>query len=397
MWFSLFFLFMHLLYYISIILFASQLNAQTKTSSELNGVKKDSIVSITISAVGDLMCHSTQYNYARIEGDSFDFKPVFREIKNYLEDSDFVLGNLETVIGGKNKKYSGYPLFNTPDSFLEGLKFAGFDLLFTANNHALDRNKSGLERTAQKITELGMLYNGTFLSEQDRDSIRIIEVKGIQIALVSYSYSSNGIELPMNEEYLINRIDTIQIKKDLLRAKGDKPDIIIVYFHFGKEYSRAPSDFQRAITEKTFEYGADIILGSHPHVVQPLEVFVNPSANIDTGFVAFSLGNFVSNQRWRYSDGGVILNFTISKNFEKDSVFLNEISFLPIWVFKGVTEFGREYIVLPSELYLDEERHTYLRENDIIKMKENYFDTYESITKYSARPKVISVKVFLRN
>ena len=148
----------------------------------------DSIRTVTISFVGDLMCHSPQLKFAQVSQDSFDFKPVFREVKKYLTEADLTIGNLETTISGKENRYSGYPLFNSPGEYLEALKDAGFDILLTANNHSLDRGKKGVIRTIEMIKNNGMESIGSYHSQQDRDSIRVFDINGIKIAILSYTY-----------------------------------------------------------------------------------------------------------------------------------------------------------------------------------------------------------------
>lgn len=343
---------------------------------------------ISINFVGDIMCHSTQYNYSRVDADSFNFKPVYREIKNFLASSDITIGNLETVFAGKEKGYLGYPLFNTPDDFLDGLAYAGFDILVTANNHSLDRGESGAKRTIRKIKEYGMDYNGSFLSEKDRDSIRIINVKGINIALLSFSYGSNHYQ---ENKINLNVIEDIELENQLKKAKEFKPDFILVYFHFGTEYQKTPSAYQKEIVEKTIKLGADAIVASHPHVLQPIDTYKANNANVDSGFVAYSLGNFISNQRWRYSDGSIILNFKIQKDNASRKIKISEINYLPIWVFKGETQNGKEYIIYPSELAEGNKLPSFLTGSDKKLMKECYNDTKEIINKFSKIPKLIKI------
>jgi poly-gamma-glutamate synthesis protein (capsule biosynthesis protein) len=148
--------------------------------------------------------------------------------------------------------------------------------------------------------------------------------------------------------------------------------------------------YQKQIVEKTISYGADIILGAHPHIVQQFEQFETKNANLDTGFVVYSLGNFVSNQRWRYSDGGVIFNFDITKNIFTDSVYVSKINYLPIWVFKGETKRGKEYIILPSEEF-GNTTYDYLTEADVDSMKKSYFDTIDQLT---SKSRFLEVDVF---
>jgi poly-gamma-glutamate synthesis protein (capsule biosynthesis protein) len=275
------------------------------------------------------MCHSVQFNYARAGKDSFDFNPVYREIKKYLIFSDFLFGNFETVTAGKSRGYSGYPFFNTPDAFVAALKNAGFGLLTTSNNHALDRGEKGLLRTIELINKYGLNYNGTFSSQRDRDSLRIFNIKGIKIAFLAYTYGTNGNPVPKEKPYVINLIDLNLVERDIGKARAEGADIVLVHYHFGEEYQREPSDYQKDIVRKTIKYGADIIIGGHPHVIQPADFFKTSGGGLDTGFVIYSMGNFISNQRWRYSDGGVILNINLSKDFRNDSVFISGVTYIP--------------------------------------------------------------------
>ena len=244
--------------------------------------EKDSTVTIRISVVGDLMCHSPQYDYARVSKDSFDFNPVYREVKKYFEESDFVFGNLETVTAGKNKVYSGYPLFNTPDEYITALYNAGFHLLTTSNNHSLDRGEYGVLKTIEQIKQNGLLYNGTFNSAEDRNTIRIIDIKGIKVAFLAYTFGTNGIPVPEGKSYLINLIDFDLIKADVEKARETGADIVLVHYHFGEEYKREPTSYQKEVVLKTISFGADIIIGGHPHVLEPVQFF--KTKNTRSGF-----------------------------------------------------------------------------------------------------------------
>lgn len=350
-------------------------------------IPQDSIITATLCFVGDLMCHSTQFNYARIGTDTFDFTGVYREVKQYLSAADLTVGNLETVIAGKNKGYSGYPYFNAPDDFVYALKDAGFDLLITANNHALDQGWDGVKRTIDVINENKIHRTGTFLSQEDRDSLRIFQINGIKIVILAYSENTNGLPIPKGKDFVINLIDEELIKRDIDKAKEKKVDIVLVHLHYGPEYNREPSDYQKQIVQKIIELGVDIIIGGHPHVVQPVDFFKTNNTKLDSGFIAYSMGNFISNQRWRYSDAGVILNIEISKNIFTDSIYINEVSYLPTWVFKGETNKGREYIVLPSQLS-DYSTYADLTKDDQKLMQEAFNDTKEIITKYSTNNKI---------
>ena len=203
--------------------------------NEFNIFLDDSTTTATISFVGDLMCHSTQFKYAMLRDSTYNFKPVYRYVKDYLNQADLTVGNLETVLGGDSTNYSGYPLFNSPDEYLTALKYAGFDLLITANNHSLDMGEYGIRRTIEQIKKNKMLYSGTSLTKSERDSVKLIDLNGIKLSLLSYTYGTNGNIIPKGKEYLVNRINFNKIKNDIQKSEENEADMIIVYYHFGEE------------------------------------------------------------------------------------------------------------------------------------------------------------------
>ena len=265
------------------------------------------------SAVGDIMCHSTQYNYAWVEGDSFDFNPVFSVVGNYLKNKDVLIGNLETVLAGDTKNYLGYPFFNTPNALAEALKNTGFDYLTTANNHANDQGVDGIERTYKVLKNLRIAPLGTAVSDSFLTT-KIYEKNGLRFGILAYTYGTNYNESSLNPKKYVKYIDTLKIKRDIESLRYNNAELVIVYFHFGNEYQKQISDYQKKVVRSTINNGADVILGAHPHIIQHFERFPTNSGSLDTGFVAYSLGNFISNQRWRYSDGGLVFNFEITKN-----------------------------------------------------------------------------------
>ena len=343
---------------------------------------RDSSVTISISVVGDLMCHSPQFEYARVDKDSFDFNPPFREVKDFLSASDFTFANLETVTAGKESGgYTGYPRFNTPVNYLSALANAGFDLLVTANNHSLDRGETGILKTLEGITQNKINYVGTFKSQMDRDSIRIFDVKGINISVLAYSYGTNGNPVPKGKSYLINLIDLNLIKKDIQAARAKGAELVIVNYHFGEEYRREPVLFQKEVVDSTISFGADLIIGGHPHVLQTVKFYKTKNGILDSGFVAYSMGNFFSNQRKRYTDAGMILTIKVKKDFISSKISVDEVNFLPTWVYKGYISGKREYLILPANT--DSLDNSFLSNIDIVKMDQAYSDTREIVTKYS--------------
>lgn len=348
----------------------------------------DSLSKITISAVGDLMCHSTQYKWAKVSADSFDFKPVFRIVKPYLEKADFTIGNLETVIAGPSKEYSGYPVFNTPKHFLEGLKDAGFDILVTANNHITDGRKDGIINTISEINNYDMMNVGTFVNRQESDSAIVLMKNNIRFSLLAYTYALNINNLKREDSYMVNLIDTVKIKSDIENARQNNADFVIVYLHIGNENKREPDSYHRQTVRKVVEYGADVVLCASTHTLQPIEIIHRENKN-DSALVFYSLGNFISNQRWRFSDGGVIVNFSFYKNNRNGSTHIDNVGFLPIWVFKGINGNKYEYVILPShesEIY----SYPFLTGTDLKNMKQSYEDTYDILLRYGFTPKLMS-------
>ena len=362
-----------------------------RNSKNSQNQDKDSSVTISISVVGDLMCHSPQFEYARVDKDSFDFNPPFREVKNILSASDFTYGNLETVTAGKgNGGYTGYPRFNAPVNYLSALANAGFDLLVTANNHSLDRGEVGVLKTLEGITKNKIGYVGAFISQMDRDSIRIFDVKGIKISVLAYSYGTNGNPIPKGKSYLINLIDLNLIKKDIQAAREKGAELVIVNYHFGEEYRREPVLFQKEVVDSTISFGADLIIGGHPHVLRPVKFYKTKNGTLDSGFVAYSMGNFFSNQRKRYTDAGMILTMRIKKDFITDKISINEINFLPTWVYKGYIFDKKQYLILPANADLLD--NSFLSNIDIVKMDQAYSDTREIVTKYSNHVRLKELK-----
>ena len=356
------------------------LNPIDKLNSKIDEINSDSVRSVSLSFVGDLMCHSTQFEYAQIDSNKFDFSPVFEPVKKYLSESDFAFGNLETVTAGKDSGYAGYPKFNAPDEYVAALKYAGFDVLFTANNHALDMGEAGIKRTIEVIRKNGMLNVGSH-KKGERNFI-ILKKNGIKIAVLAYVYGTNGFVLPDSSKYAVNIISRKRIRTDLKKAQAEKPDLIIVYFHYGTEYSRDADDFQKDYSSYALRYGADIVVGSHPHVVQPI-VNAN-SKRIGKSFIAYSLGNFVSNQRWRYSDGGVILNFTVEKNILKSKIRVEKENYLPIWVYKGtIDSTGKQgYRIFALTDTTTAKPLPFFTEEDLRNMNQSFLDTKKIIEKY---------------
>ena len=304
---------------------------------------------VKLAVVGDIMCHDEQLNnFYDKSSDSYDFTPQFSSIKPYLADADYTIGNLEFVLGGKAMGYSGYPMFNGPDAYAKAIKDAGVDFLSTANNHCNDRREKGLLQTLQTLDELGFDHAGTYASQQDRDSVFVNEINGVKFAFLSYTYGTNGIAVPAGKEYQVNLISEELLKSDIAAARALNPDFVVVIPHMGNEYETAPKQVFKNWVSLMLDAGADIILASHPHVLQPAEfrTIQNPDGTERRCFVIYSLGNFVSAQRTIPRDSGVVLNLYIEKQpGEKAEIKL--ASLIPTWVrFNNLAE-KRAITVLP--------------------------------------------------
>lgn len=296
------------------------------------------IEEISMAAVGDIMVHSPQFESAYVGGEQgYDFYPVFQPIEKYIKQVDIAVGNLETTLAGEEKGYTGYPEFNSPEQLAEALKLSGFDVITTANNHSLDRRNFGVRSTLDFLDQQGLSHTGTARSQEERDTILIKNVKDVEIAFLSYTYGTNGIPLPEEAPYAVNLIDKEQIKRDIQQAKNQKVDIIVASMHFGNEYQRTESQEQRDLVEFLLEQGVDVILGSHPHVIQPMEIrkVTTVDGEEKECFLIYSMGNFVSNQRDRYRDAGIILQIFFEKNFETNKTTLQKVEYVPTWVDKS--------------------------------------------------------------
>ena len=373
-------IFFPLVLIVTILIFLSLDKIDSKAKQNSN---RDSSISISITAVGDLMCHLIEADYAKTASDSFNFNPYYDSVRSYIESSDFAFANLETVTAGKSAGYSGYPMFNSPDQFISAIKNAGFKLISTANNHALDRGEFGVLRTIKQLRDNNLNYNGTFTSQRDRDSIRIFDIKGIKVAFLAYTFGTNGNKVP--KSYLINIIDTSLIHKDIKAARNKGAEIVLVHFHFGKEYQRYPNDYQKNIVNAAISFGADLIIGGHPHVIEPVYYFKTFDPNLDSGFAAYSLGNFLSNQRWRYSDAGVILTIKIEKKIPENKFYISSVEYTPTWVFKGKIGNKNSFEILPAKFAFDKKYPDYLSSKDLAKMRQAFGDTQFILTRYTNR------------
>ena len=307
--------------------------------------------SFTLTALGDILCHNTQYfdayNYST---DEYDFTYVFDEIKQYTNFGDITIANLETSFAGKDVGYSNYPTFNSPDSLATALKNIGIDIISTAGNHALDKGFSGLCRTIDVLEKNDIEHLGTYRTEEEQKELLIKNVNGLNIAFINYTYGTNGIPVPYGKEFCINLIDKDLIKKQIEQAKDLNVDIIIACMHWGVEYQTTPSDEQKELADFLFNNGVDIIIGNHPHVLQPMEkrtITLNDGTTKDC-FVIYALGNFTADQRDTITRDSIILNLKITKNSD-GKISIDKANYIPIYMYKNINSKSKKFKILDIE------------------------------------------------
>ena len=318
-------------------------NVQTNKCDSITPIPKRTI---TLLFAGDLMQHQSQIDAAKT-ATGYDYSDCFKYLTNEIATADVAIGNLEVTLGGK--PYAGYPMFSAPDEYLYAIKDAGFNILLTANNHCMDRGKAGLERTIDKLDSLSLGYLGTYVNPEARlkQYPYLIEQNGFRIALLNYTYDTNGINVISPN--VVNYIDKELIEVDIEKAKSMKPDAIIANMHWGEEYISLPSKKQKELADWLLSKGVDHIIGGHPHVIQPMELRKN-NLNGQDNIVVYSLGNVISNMSKRGTDGGALFKMTL----EKDStVRVADCGYSLVWTDRPIISGRKDYILYPMNCTTD--------------------------------------------
>jgi len=322
----------------------------------------------TLVVVGDIMVHDTQIAQAYdSKTGNYNFDESLSEVASYLKEGDLTLGNLETTLAGEDLQYSGYPQFNTPESLAKTLKNVGFDLLFTANNHTYDRRELGVVRTIENLKAYGLESVGTRQAAEE-EGLLLKEVNGIKMAFLAYTYGLNGFSLPEGKEYLVNLLELERILSDIQKVRR-QADLVICYLHFGQEYSNMPTDEQRKIVELLCAEGVDIVLGSHPHVLQ--EIWLNENR---TKMAIYSMGNFVSSQKGLERTTSAIFRITILKDNLTGKVEIKAVEYIPIYTQRYVEHNKLKFKVIPISYALRYRPYEFLEEKD--------YDTLEKALKH---------------
>lgn len=293
---------------------------------------------------GDIMGHGPQINAARQPDGSYNYEPSFRYIADYISSADLAIANLEVTLAGP--PYTGYPQFSSPVALAAAASAAGFGILTTANNHCMDRGSAGLARTLDSLDALGIPHLGTYRDTASRqaDHPLMVDRCGIRLALLCYTYGTNGIEV--HPPQVVNMIDTVVMLRDLQEARRRGADYVITLIHWGVEYQTAANDEQRQTARWLLEHGSDAVIGGHPHVVQNFTYDAIPGNGHYPELVVYSMGNFVSNQRDVGCDGGVMIELELQKR--DGSITSQRCRYLPYWVHRGTVDGQYQYYVVPS-------------------------------------------------
>lgn len=324
-------------------------NVNTETVED--GNNEEQPVTFTLTALGDTLCHNTQYWDAyNAETKEYDFSYVYEDIKYYTKVADITVGSLETTFAGEDKGYSNYPTFNSPDSLATALKKIGVDVISLAGNHSLDYGYSGICRTIDVLDNADISHLGTYKTAEDQEKLLIKNVKGVKIAFINYTYGTNGISVPSGKGFCVNLIDKNLIKKQIDQAKSEGADMIVACMHWGTEYKTSANSEQKELADYLFKNGVDIILGNHPHVLEPME---KKTITLDDGttkdvFVVYALGNFTADQRDEITRDSAILNLNITKNVD-GKISINTVDYVPIYMYKNSNAKSHKFKILDIE------------------------------------------------
>lgn len=355
-----------------------QKQSEKQPIEQTQPVKKD--YKISLFAVGDTLIHDAVYYDAEtneIGQDGYpiyDFKPMFTEIEPLVKQHDLAFYNQETIIGGKNLGLSNYPRFNSPDEIGLNMIDMGFNMVNLATNHVLDKDLEGLIYSAnfweKQEKEKGIYTAGSYTSQEKRDNIKIAEKNGITYAMLAYTYGTNGLPVPEGYEYMVNLWTVYgdekyeaykeQVKKDIQSVR-DKVDVLIVSMHWGNEYVYEPSWYQEDAAKFLSEQGVDIIIGTHPHVIEPVEY-------VGDTLVIYSLGNLVSAQEEEDTRVGMMVSLDINKHVEdnKKTIEINNIKTDLTWTYH---QGYRNFKVIPF----------YKLNDDLLYNYQNIYEKYKKI------------------
>ena len=327
-------------------------------------------ITATIGVQGDILMHLPVVETAVITGENYDFTSIFRYITDYVQSYDYAVANLETTLAGSSRPYSGYPAFNCPDGIVSSVVDAGYDMLLTANNHSYDTQLAGFDRTLEQVRGAGLQSLGTYLNDQEQ-KFSVIDVGGIKLGMICYTYATgltdagypklNGI--PMSQGGKVNfftndNLDRFykELTGMLADAKSAGAEATVLYIHWGEEYQLRENATQQAIAQKVCDLGVDVIVGGHPHVVQPVDLLESTTDPSHKTVCIYSVGNAVSNQRrdlisscrTGHTEDGALFTVTFEKAPD-GTVSVADADVIPTWVNMSTVNGQKEYNILPLD------------------------------------------------
>lgn len=304
-----------------------------KAISETIIVPEDSFA--TIVSFGDTLCHKPLFNAAFDKATGiYDFSSMFKYVEKYFENSTINIGNCESPMAGKERGYSGYPTFNAPEHLAIDLKELGVDIMTTSNNHSLDKGFKGLASTLDFLDNAGIDHVGTARTKEEQNTILFKDLNGIKTAFLSFTYGTNGIPVPEDKEFCVNLIQKDLILKQINQAKAEGAELIVASMHWGVEYQTTENAEQDSLAEFLIENDVKVILGSHPHVLQPMKMMkvITEEGEEKEGLVIFSQGNFFSNQRQANTRNTAIFNIEVKKDGKTGEITVSHVTYVPIYV-----------------------------------------------------------------
>ena len=306
---------------------------KTKESvSKTSEAKSTSPVKLNFSAVGDNLIHDYIYDHLRQPDGTYRFDEMYEPTQYLNKDRDISYINLETICGGEELGLSGYPTFNGPTQVLDSLHNAGYNWLSAASNHTMDKGEEGIVKQLEYLEKYPDITVTGSQKSPEAKRLHVKNIKGVKVGLMSYTFGLNGIPLPEGKDYLVNLIDEEQIKQDI-QELNKQSDVQIVSMHWGEEYQFVPNENQTQLAQLLSDAGVDVIVGGHPHVIQPMDYLTGKSGN--QTLVMYSLGNFISSQAENDRMLGGMGRWTIDYDKEKKAVKFEQVEFWPTITYIG--------------------------------------------------------------
>lgn len=334
---------------------------------------------VTLVATGDILMHNTQIASGQQADGTFQFDSFFAPVRSLIQYGDYASTNFEAAMAGQHSGYTGYPKFNSPDEMAATLKEAGYDLVVTSNNHILDRGFSGAIRTMGVLRNAGLDIVGTYQSQEEKNSFLIKDLDGIRVGYLAYSYGTNGIPVPKEHPYFFNFLNKETILKEVNQLRP-KVDVLVLVLHWGVEYSLQPTKEQQELSRIFLGAGVDVILGSHPHVIQPMEVM---RINNKDKLVIYSMGNFIGDQRGVERNSGAIFNISFEKDVSQGKTVLKSVSYTPTYSHSYRGDKGRlcfRVVAVEDTIRkIQEGKDPYLKSSDLVVLKQVLAQTQEQL------------------